>query len=77
MQIRVYFDDGSILENMNVNDSRRFWRYVSKSCNYWRKRGRNVRVIDVEKGINIENYNVYEQVKMQKNSIYGLFVRGF
>lgn len=53
MQIRVYFDDGTVLENMEVNETRRFWRYVSKCCNYWRKRGHNVRVVKVEKGVKI------------------------
>ena len=54
MQIRVYFSDMSILECMEVENSRKFWRFVSKHIKYSRKfHGEKVRVIKVEKGVKI------------------------
>lgn len=44
--IRVYFNDGSILECAEVHNIKSFWRYVSKSC----KRYGN-RVVGVEKKV--------------------------
>lgn len=32
MKITVYFSLGDVLECECVNDSHRFWRYVSKYC---------------------------------------------
>lgn len=32
MKITVYFSLGDVLECENVQDSRRFWRMVSKHC---------------------------------------------
>ena len=54
MKIRVYFSDMSILECMDVNHSRKFWRFVSKHIKYNKRMyGETVRVIKVEKGVNI------------------------
>ena len=51
LQIRVTFNDQSILECMTVRDSRAFWRKVSKYCKYMSMRyGTPYRVVKVEKG---------------------------
>lgn len=42
--ISVMFSDHSMAKCMYINDSRKFWRQISKICKRW-----NVRVIDVVK----------------------------
>lgn len=44
--IRVYFNDSSVLECMEVRNSKAFWRKVSKTCNYF-----GSRVVKVEKKV--------------------------
>lgn len=52
MKITVYFNDDSILECEQVVDSRKFWRYVSKHCNYTRRHfDYTLRVIKVYKEV--------------------------
>ena len=47
MKMTVLFSDMSVLEVSNVINTRKVFRYVSKHCNYWRRKGYYVRVIDV------------------------------
>ena len=52
MKITVYFNDDTVLECEQVVDSRKFWRYVSKHCNYTRKYyGFTLRVRNVYKTV--------------------------
>lgn len=44
--IRVYFNDDSILECMEVRNSKAFWRKVSRCCKYF-----GSRVVKVEKDV--------------------------
>ena len=54
MQIRVSYNDGCVLECMEVKDSRKFWRMVSKMIKYQRVHyNHNARVIKVQKGVKI------------------------
>lgn len=51
MKIRVCFSDGSVFECMNVVNSRKIWRFISKGISYQRRAyNLTTRVIKVEKG---------------------------
>ena len=53
MKITVVFDDTSVLECEKVINGRKFWRFVSKHCNYTRKHyGYTPRVISVYRSLN-------------------------
>ena len=49
MKITVYFSLGDILECECVNDTRKFWRYVSKHCKHMSDYSLTERVIKVVK----------------------------
>lgn len=52
MKITVVFDDTSVIECPNLIHGRKFWRFISKHCNYTRKHyGYTPRVIAVQRTI--------------------------